>query len=91
VARGAIPDGYGADDGVGLLFEDDQLVRIVASVPGTQAYRVQRTTTDGASTVLETVLEPQLLAAVPSLRSRDVPEDIREFRAERYGAAARRR
>jgi len=91
VARGAIPDGYGADDGVGLLFEDDQLVRIVASVPGTQAYRVQRTTTDGASTVLETVLEPQLLAAAPSLRSRDVPEDIREFRAERYGAAARRR
>ncbi len=93
VARGAIPDGYGADDGVGLLFEETQLVKIVASRPGTQAYRVERQTGEGGQTVLETRLEPQLLAATPSVRSRDVPEDIREFRAERYGAgaAARRR
>ena len=48
IARGAIPDGYGADDGVGLLFEDTELVRIVASRPGTHAYRVQRQTADGA-------------------------------------------
>ena len=91
IARGAIPEGYGADDGVGLLFEGSELVRIVASRPGTYAYRVQRQTADGAQTVLETRLEPQLLAAVASVRSRDVPADIREFRAERYGAAARRR
>jgi dipeptidase E len=91
VARGAIPGGYGADDGVGLLFEDGELVRIVASRAGTHAYRVQRRSAGGGHTALETVLEPELLAAVASVRSRDVPEDIREFRAERYGAAARRR
>ena len=91
VGRGAIPGGYGADDGVGLLFEDDALVRIVTSRPGTHAYRVQRRTGDGAQAVLETQLEPELLAPVPGMRSRDVPEDIREFRAERFGAAARRR
>jgi peptidase E len=91
IARGAIPDGYGADDGVGLLFEDARLVRIVASRPATHAYRVRRQTGEGGLTVLETLLEPELLAALPSVGSRDVPDDIREFRAERYGAAARRR
>ena len=91
VGRGAIPGGYGADDGVGLLFKDSQLVRIVASRPATHAYRVELEAGDGARTVLETQLEPELLAAVASVRSRDVPDDIREFRAERYGAAARRR
>jgi len=91
VARGAIPDGYGADDGVGLLFAGTQLERIVASRPGTHAYRVQRPARDGGETAIETRLEPELLAPVASVRSRGVPEDIREFRAERYGAAARRR
>jgi hypothetical protein len=52
---------------------------------------VQRRSAGGDQTALETVLEPDLLAPAPGLRSRDVPEDIREFRAERYGAAARRR
>jgi peptidase E len=91
VARGAIPDGYGADDGVGLLFEDARLVRIVASRPGTHAYRVARQTAAGVQTVLETSLQPELLAAPTGVRSRDIPDDIREFRAERYGAAAARR
>src|SRR3954470_9062615 len=40
VARGAMPDGYGADDGVGLLFEDRTLVRIVSARPDGRAYRV---------------------------------------------------
>jgi peptidase E len=91
VERGAIPGGYGADDGVGLLFEDTELVRMVASRPGTHAYRVQRQAGEGVETVLETMLEPELLAAMPSVRSRDIPDHNREFRAERYGAAARRR
>ncbi|MDP2710232.1 MAG: peptidase E [Solirubrobacteraceae bacterium] len=90
VARGAIPGGYGADDGVGLLFEDTALVRVVASKPGTHAYRVQRVAGEGGETVVESVLQPELLAPVPGVPSREVPDDIREFRAERYAAARRR-
>jgi peptidase E len=86
VARGVLPDGYAADDGVGLLFEDEQLVRVVSSRPAARAYRVQRTGTG----VIRTVIEPELLAAAPYGLRRDVPADIREFRAERYGAAGRR-
>ena len=91
IARGAIPDGYGADDGVGLLFEDAELVRIVASRPGTHAYRVQRQTGDGAQTVLETLLEPELLAAVReralARRARGHPRVSRRA-LRRRGAAA---
>lgn len=87
ITRGAIPAGYGADDGVGLLFEDTELVRIVASRPGTHAYRVQLGD-EGAAT--ETALEPELLAAADGRGEHAVPEDIREFRAERYAAARRR-
>ncbi|MEA2220426.1 MAG: hypothetical protein QOJ35_3052 [Solirubrobacteraceae bacterium] len=86
IGRGVLPDGYAADDGVGLLFEDEQLVRVVSSRPGARAYRVQRV--DGGA--VKTVVEPELLAAAPSGLFRDVPADIREFRAERYGAAGRR-
>ncbi len=87
IARGAMPAGYGADDGVGLLFEDRALVRIVSSRPETHAYRVEPR---ADAQVDETVLEPELLdtAALGALRS--VPTDIREYRAERYGARRRR-
>ena len=87
VARGMIPPGYGADDGVGLLFEGTELVRVVASLPGTCAHRVQ-VGEDGAA--VETPIEPELLAVPDAARRRDVPDDIREFRAERYAAARRR-
>ena len=87
IARGMMPPGYGADDGVGLLFEDTELVRVVASRPGTHAYRVD-VGDDGAA--VETAIEPELLASAPGVRSRAVPDDIREYRAERYGAAGRR-
>ena len=86
IARGVLPDGYAADDGVGLLFDDDQLVRVVSSRPDARAYRVQR----AGSGAIRTVIEPELLAAPPAGLWRDVPADIREFRAERYGAAGRR-
>src|SRR3954462_13045170 len=33
VASGAVPEGFGADDGVGLLFRDGRLERVVASRP----------------------------------------------------------
>jgi peptidase E len=82
IARGAIPAGYGADDGVGLLFDDTRLVQIVSSRPGRHAHRVQA---DGGEAV-ETALEPELLTAP----DRRIPEDIREFRAERYAALRRR-
>lgn len=85
IARG-VPGGYAADDGVGLPFEDEQLVRVVSSRPAARAYRVQRT----GHGAIRAVIEPELLAAVPSGLRRDVPADIREFRAERYGAAGRR-
>jgi peptidase E len=90
VGRGTIPNGYGAEDGVGLLFEGTELVRIVCSRPGAHAYRVERQVTESAETAIETVLEPELLAAAAHVRSRAVPDDIREYRAERYGAAGRR-
>lgn len=86
IARGAIGDGYAADDGAGLLFQDDRLARVVSSRPGARAHRVQRTS-QGA---VRTEIEPELLAGAPSGLRRDVPADIREFRAERYGAAGRR-
>jgi len=57
----------------------------VSSRSGARAYRVQRS----AQGAIRTVIEPELLAAAPSGLFRDVPADIREFRAERYGAAGR--
>jgi peptidase E len=42
VGSGALPDGYAADDGVGLLFEGRDLVEAVASLPGQHGYRVER-------------------------------------------------
>jgi peptidase E len=82
VARGAIPAGYGADDGVGLLFSDRELVRVVSSRPQTHAYRVEAR---ADAQVDERALEPELLDATPGGRRRNVPTDIREYRAERYG------
>jgi dipeptidase E len=42
VGSGGLPDGYAADDGVGLLFEGRQLAEAVASLPGQHAYRLER-------------------------------------------------
>ena len=42
VGGGGLPDGFAADDGVGLLFEGRRLVEAVASLPGQHAYRVER-------------------------------------------------
>lgn len=40
IARGAMPPGYAADDGVALHFVDDELHKIVSSRPDARAYRV---------------------------------------------------
>ena len=79
VARGAMPGGYGADDGVGLLFEGRRLVRIVSERPGAHAYRV---VAGADAAVDETALEPEPLDRGAR---RGAPTDIREYRAERYG------
>lgn len=42
IGNGELPDGYAADDGVGVLFVGNQLAEVVASLPGQHAYRVER-------------------------------------------------
>ena len=42
VRTGALPGGWAADDGVGLLFEDRELTRVVGARPGRTAMRVER-------------------------------------------------
>jgi peptidase E len=42
VGGGTLPDGFAADDGVGLLFEGRRFVEAVAALPGQHAYRVER-------------------------------------------------
>jgi ribonuclease HI len=42
IASGALPDGYGADDGVMLHFEGGKLTEVVSTVANAAAYRVTR-------------------------------------------------
>ena len=58
VGSGALPDGYAADDGVGLLFEGRELADAVASLPGSSAFRVERRR---GSDVEETQIRPRIL------------------------------
>ena len=58
VGSGALPDGFAADDGVGLLFEGRALVEAVASLPGQHGYRVERRK---GNAVEETQLRARLL------------------------------
>jgi dipeptidase E len=79
--RGELPDGYGIDDGVGLVFEDDRLVAAVTGRPHACAYRVEHR----GHGVAEQPLDVERLAA-----GRDPPPDLREYRRvlrlrERFG------
>ncbi len=76
VRRGELPPGWAADDGVGLLFEDETLVRAVSSRPGAGAARIEA---DGTETELDVVELPR----ATDRRLRPVPHDIAEFRALR--------
>ena len=58
VGSGELPAGYAADDGVGLLFNGTDLTEIVAVLPETRAYRVERTGSGGAD---EAPLRPRRL------------------------------
>jgi dipeptidase E len=58
VGDGSLPDGYAADDGVGLVFNGRDLEEVVASLPGQHAYRVERRR---GSAVEETQIRARLL------------------------------
>ena len=58
VGSGALPDGYAADDGVGLLFEGRELAGAVASLPGSSAFRIERRK---GNQVDETAIRPRVL------------------------------
>lgn len=57
VETGKLPDGYAADDGVGLLFSGTQLAEVVAAMPESRAFHVERS----RSGVEETAFKPRLL------------------------------
>ena len=59
VAGGMLPDGYAADDGVGLLFVDRELTEVVGVMPEARAFRLARNGSD----VEETSIKPRLLRA----------------------------
>ncbi len=58
VGSGALPGGFAADDGVGLLFTGRDLAEAVASLPGQHAYRVERSR---GNAVEETQIRARLL------------------------------
>jgi peptidase E len=76
VRDGLLPPGWAADDGVGLQFHGDELVRVVASRPGVGAARIEA---DGSEHELEALELPK--ARDSALRT--IPADIAEFRALR--------
>ena len=78
IAKGELPPGWLADDGVALLFRDMALERVVSARTGARAGHVELV--DGRPVV--TPIEPDLVAPAP----RGVPADVRELRAMRYGS-----
>lgn len=57
VFEGALPSGWGADDGVGMHFVDDELADVVADRESVYAWHVER----DADQVIETRVTPRLL------------------------------
>jgi peptidase E len=73
VRAGALPGGWAADDGVGLVFRGTRLERVVSSRPAAAALRCDAV---GGELVRRRV-EPELLDVRPP---RSVPDDVRELR-----------
>ncbi len=77
VRDGVLPGGWAVDDGVGLLFRETRLERVVSSRPGAGAQRVDQV----AGELVRHRLEPELLGEsdcagpLPSL-----DEDVQELR-----------
>lgn len=75
VRDGTLPGGWAADDGVGLLFEDGRLARVVSSRPGAGAQRVDAVEGE----LVRHRIEPELLGAgAPSRFAID--DDVAEMR-----------
>ena len=77
VRDGVLPGGWAVDDGVGLVFRDRRLERVVSSRPGAGAQRVDQV----AGELVRHRLEPELLGESDSaglLPSLD--EDVQELR-----------
>ena len=81
VATGAVPEGFGVDDGVGMVWRDRRLERAVSSRPQGRCVRVRR---DGDRAVEEPL--PVEVLAGPD--HRHTPDDVREFRATTRRRAA---
>ncbi|MFE3448129.1 Type 1 glutamine amidotransferase-like domain-containing protein [Nonomuraea sp. NPDC059194] len=60
VASGELPDGYAADEGVGLHYVGTEFIQAVTVDPAGYAYRIEH---DGAGGVKEFRIEPRLLTA----------------------------
>jgi dipeptidase E len=78
VRSGALPGGWAVDDGVGLLFRERRLERVVSSRPGAGAQRVDAI----ADELVRKRLEPELLGSGSDASSLPAPdEDVQELRA----------
>jgi|HubBroStandDraft_3_1064219.scaffolds.fasta_scaffold01285_6 dipeptidase E len=76
VRSGALPGGWAADDGVGLLFRGERLERVVSSRPGGGAQRVDAL----AGELVRHRLEPELLGGEQPRERPAVDDDVRELR-----------
>jgi dipeptidase E len=76
VRDGTLPGGWAADDGVGLLFRERRLERVVSSRPGAGAQRVDAI----AGELVRHRLEPELLGAPEQGRGPALDDDVRELR-----------
>ena len=76
VRSGALPGGWAADDGVGLLFREGALERVVSSRPVATALRVDAVEGE----LVRRRITPELLADHRPGEPPDVDEDVRELR-----------
>jgi dipeptidase E len=76
VREGALPGGWAADDGVGLLFRGQRLAQVVSSRPGAGAQRVDAI----AGELVRHRVEPKLLGASEPAIQPLLDDDVRELR-----------
>jgi dipeptidase E len=76
VREGALPGGWAADDGVGLLFRGQRLDRVVSSRPGAGAQRVDAL----AGELVRSRLEPELLGGEGPKPHLLLDDDVSELR-----------
>jgi len=82
VRSGALPAGYAADDGCGLLFRGTHFERAVSSRPNARAWRIEANA-EGTD-VVRTPLLPTYLPSA-GREERSTPPDVLEFRRMRQG------